>query len=178
MRKADEIRFDDCGRSLADEFFRKWSKFIYREAYRCCMRNYEDVAGSVIEMISRRIAKLGPLKDGSEKWYIRRAVQLESLKYFKKDNLVYVPGYNDGDYEDNDGTITAPESDDCGDFDDRDYDLMRFESIISDCSEHQKKILRMRFVDDLTPKEIFEKTGYEQRKTSNICIYAKKNLKL
>lgn len=164
-------------RTYLAAFFNDWSKYIYRESYRCNARDYEDVAGSVIEMISRRIATLGPLKEGSERWYIKRAVQLESLKYFKKDRLVYVSGYNDGDYDENDGTVTAPESDGWKDFDKDDYDLMRFEEIIADCSEHQKKILRMRFIDDLTPNDIYESTGYEQHKTSQTVMYAKKKLK-
>lgn len=147
----------------AEEFYKKWNRHILRTAFTMWPRgDHEELAGYALENILRRISMHGPLREGSEMWYIKKTIGRvisHRLDSNREDSYVF----NDEPFE-VEGGIFPPVQE-------ADFPVLQsdgeIDRILAPCSEKQRQALLLRFSgNDMSYDEIAEAMG-----TSKQAVY-------
>ena len=154
----------------AEEFYKKWNRHILRTAFTMWPRgDYEELAGYALENILRRISMKGPLREGSEMWYIKKIIG-RIISHRIDSNLEDCYIFSDEWYEE-DGAICPPVQE-------ADFPVLESEGeidrILSPCSEKQRQALLLRFSgNDMTYDEIAEAMGTSKQAVADLISSGK-----
>ena len=148
----------------AEDFYKKWHRHIMRTTFLMWPKgDYEDIYSQAVEMILRRISMSGPLREGSEMWYIKKIIGriiANRLDANREDSYIF-----SDDWYDEEGAICPPVNY-------PDYGMEQqgvLDKILSPCSEKQKQAIMLYYsLGDFTYAEIALKLGISKQAVSEL----------